>query len=125
MGKVPGPDQMVSAEIIVAFAESPGYREAGDHGARIGFLFMRPQNRVTNAVEVEAGLVGPTNVNGLGIWFQPALDECSLYAVKVFEQGVSGLLSRLFWRPSEGEGRDRLSVTLYQVKFGSQCSIPI
>src|SRR5213594_2680350 len=29
VGKVSWPDQMVSADIIIAFAESPGYREAG------------------------------------------------------------------------------------------------
>ncbi len=50
--QVARPDQMVAAEIFIAFVESPGNREAGDDAAQKIFGLVRPQHRSGCAVQI-------------------------------------------------------------------------
>src|SRR5208337_5213833 len=46
------PDQMVSAEVLVALAEAPRNREAGDDAAEKVFRFVRAQDCGRGAIKI-------------------------------------------------------------------------
>src|SRR5205809_1278115 len=116
---------MISAQVVVALGESPWYGEACDHCARVGFLLVRSEDSIADAVEVEARLVHFPKIHALRLDFFPSVNERLLDSVEVFQQGVPSLMSCLLWCSSESNGSYTLAVIVRQVEFCGQSNVSV
>src|SRR5438874_9689357 len=123
--QVPRPDQVVSAQVVVALGETPWNRETGDHCARVRFFLVRSEDCVADAVEVEARLVGLSKIHALRLDLFPSVNKRPLDPIEVFQQGNPGLLSRLVRRSSESNSGYTLAIIARQVEFCGQSNISI
>src|SRR5207247_6125975 len=116
---------MISAQVVVALGESPWYGEACDHCARIGFLLVRSQDHIADAVEVEARLVHLPKIHALRLELLPTINKCLLHSIEVLQQSIPCLLPSLSWRPSKRKSCDALTITCRQVEFRGQSNVSI
>src|SRR2546427_3962139 len=105
---------MVSAQVVIALRESPWYGKASDHGARVRFLLMCPEDCVAYAVEVEARLVHPPKIHALRLNLFPAIHKRLLDPIEIFQQCIPCLLSGFIRRSSKGESRNTFAIVTRQ-----------
>src|SRR5207253_7432685 len=123
--QVPRPDQVVSAQVVVALGETPWNRETGDHCARVGFFLVRSEDCIAYAVEVEARLVGLPKIHALRLDLFPSINKRPLDPIEVLQQGIPGLLSRLVRRSSERNSGYPLAIIARQVEFCGQSNVSV
>src|SRR5438132_10769766 len=99
--QVPRPDQVVSAQVVVALGETPWNRETGDHCARVGFFLVRSEDCIAYAVEVEARLVGLSKIHALRLDLFPCVNKGPLAPIRLLQYGIPGLRSGFVRRSSE------------------------
>src|SRR5205814_10350594 len=80
--QVPRPDQVVSAQVVVALGETPWNRETGDHCARVGFFLVRSEDCIAYAVEGEARHVGLSKIHALRMVVFPSISKCPLDSIQ-------------------------------------------
>src|SRR5947208_6114500 len=123
--QVPRPDQVVSAQVVVALGETPWNRETGDHRARVRFFLVRSEDCIAYAVEVEARLVGLSKIHALRLDLFPSVNKRPLDPIEVLQQGIPGLLSRLVRRSSESNSGYTLAIIARQVELCGQSNVSV
>src|SRR5216683_5946482 len=111
--EVSRPDQVVSAQVVVALRESPWYGEASDYSAGLGFFLVCSENRIAYPIEVETRLVSLPKVHALRLDVFPAVDKRLLYSIEILQQGIPRLLSRFFRCSSKSKSRNTLAIIRY------------
>src|SRR5438132_12058130 len=123
--QVPRPDQVVSAQVVVALGETPWYGEASDYRPWVGFFFVCPEDCIAYAVEVEARLVGLSKIHALRLDLFPSINKRPLDPIEVLQQGIPGLLSHLVRRSSESNSGYTLAIIARQVEFCGQSNVSV
>src|SRR5205807_10338800 len=118
-------DQMISAQVVVALGETPWDGKASDHGARVRFFLVCPEDCVADAVEVEARLVGLSKIHALRLDLFPSVNKRPLDPIEVLQQGIPGLLSRLVRRSSESNSGYTLAIIARQVELCGQSNVSV
>src|SRR2546427_4093823 len=123
--QVPRPDQVVSAQVVIALGETPWNRETGDHRARVRFFLVRSKDCIAYAVEVEARLVHLPKIHALRLDFLPPINKRLLHPIEIFQQCIPCLLSSFIRRSSESNSGHALAIIPRQVEFCGQSNVSV
>ena len=122
--QVAGPDQMVSAQVFIAFVESPGNGKAGDYAAQKILGLVRPHHGHAGAIQIDlaAGLV---EFQQTVLPMLPMPDVVLAQFVAGLEQTGARLLSGFGPDAAETQRQGELSVTRRQVDLAGERDVSV
>ena len=119
------PDKVVTAQVIVALAESPGDREAGDETTRRRFGFVSTQNSNANPGQIAAPL---STLLQRGVRLHPllpAVDIVLLCFVKAVAHAGDYIACRRLRIAAKAERQNEISLQFAQIDSARQGHVAV
>jgi hypothetical protein len=124
LDEIPGPDQVIAAQIVVRLRRSPGDGEAGDDSTLHPLRFVSPQHRGTDLIQpgpvLRRDTVHEPRVPGL-----PFANVLRVCLVEVLEKRDERVLTRLHRGRPESERHHEHSIARYEIDFARDRDVPI
>ena len=124
LDQIARPDQVIPAEIFVAFVESPGNREASDDASEKILGLVSAQDSCRGAIQIVLAQ-GGVEFEELGLPVTPLRDVVLADFVVILKESRAGLLAGLSPDPTESESEDELAVAGSEVDLASEGDVAV